>query len=124
MDALSAIFSRRSIRLYTDKQVAQETVEDILRAGMSAPSAGNERPWHFVVLTDRDILGRIPTFHPYSAMLKHASAAILVCGDPSLSAIRATGCWTARLLPRTCCWQHMQKGWVRSGAEYTRRRTG
>ncbi len=91
MDAMQAIFSRRSIRQYTDKQVAPETIHDVLRAGMSAPSAGNERPWHFIVLTDHDLLDRIPTFHPYSAMLKHASAAILVCGDPSLE--RHPGYW-------------------------------
>jgi nitroreductase len=33
------------------------------------------------VLTERTILDRIPSFHPYAAMLKEAPAAILVCGD-------------------------------------------
>lgn len=84
MDALTAICSRRSIRLYTDKRVPREMVNELLRAAMCAPTAGNERPWHFVVLTDRALLDEIPKFHPYSAMLKHASAAILVCADISL----------------------------------------
>jgi nitroreductase len=84
MDALTTIFSRRSIRVYTAKPVSQEMVNGILRAAMSAPSAGNERPWHFIVLTDRNILDAIPKFHPYSAMLKHAQVAILVCGDVTL----------------------------------------
>jgi nitroreductase len=81
MDTLTALCSRRSIRLYKDKPVARETVDEILKAAMSAPSAGNERPWHFILLTDRTILNEIPKFHPYSAMLKHASVAILVCGE-------------------------------------------
>jgi nitroreductase len=59
---------------------------------MSAPSAGNERPWHFIILTDRAILDAIPKFHPYSAMLKHAQSAILVCGDVTLE--KHKGCWT------------------------------
>lgn len=84
MDALTALCSRRSIRLYTDKQVSAESVHQILKAAMSAPSAGNERPWHFIVLTDRSILNEIPKFHPYSAMLKHATSAILVCADLAL----------------------------------------
>ncbi len=84
MDAMTALCSRRSIRLYTNKTVAQETVRELLGAAMSAPSAGNERPWHFIVLTDRSILDSIPRFHPYSAMLRQASVAILVCGDVSL----------------------------------------
>jgi nitroreductase len=84
MDALTMIFTRRSIRLYKAKPVSRELIHEVLRAAMSAPSAGNERPWHFIVLTDRAILDEIPKFHPYSAMLKQAHAAILVCGDPTL----------------------------------------
>lgn len=91
MDALTALYSRRSIRLYTSKPVAAETVNEILKAAMSAPSAGNERPWHFIVLTERSIMNEIPKFHPYSAMLKHASTAILVCADVSLE--KRKGYW-------------------------------
>ncbi len=84
MEALEAIFSRRSIRLYTPKPVSRTLIEEILKAAMSAPSAGGERPWHFIVITDRAILDEIPQFHPYAGMLKQAHAAILVCGDPTL----------------------------------------
>jgi nitroreductase len=83
MDALEAIFSRRSIRAYTDEPVAEQDITDLLRAAMSAPSAGNEQPWHFVVLRERAMLDAIPKFHPYSNMLRHTSVAILVCGDLS-----------------------------------------
>jgi len=48
---------------------------------MSAPSAGDEQPWHFIVIHDRNILGEIPKFHPYSSMLREAALAILVCVD-------------------------------------------
>jgi len=81
MDTLTAIHTRRSIRRYTDRAVPEETITRLLQAAMAAPSAGNEQPWQFFVITDRAILDAIPKFHPYSAMLKHASVAILVCGD-------------------------------------------
>jgi len=84
MDAMTALYSRRSIRLYTPKQVPSNVVSDILRAAMCAPSAGNERPWHFLVLTNRMLLDEIPKIHPYAAMLKQANTAILVCGDSTL----------------------------------------
>jgi len=84
MNTLDAILSRRSIRQYSSKPVSRELVTEILRGAMSAPSAGNERPWHFIVLTDRALLDEIPKFHPYAAMLKQASVAILVCGDVNL----------------------------------------
>lgn len=84
MDAMDAILSRRSIRKYTDQAVPEEMIKTLLAAAMSAPSAGDQRPWRFVVIDDRRILNEITTIHPYSAMLKEAPAAILVCYDKQL----------------------------------------
>jgi nitroreductase len=81
MDAIEAIHGRRSIREYTDESVSEEDVEVLLRAAMAAPSAGNQQPWHFVVIDDREVLDAIPEYHPYSSMLRHAPLAITVCGD-------------------------------------------
>jgi nitroreductase len=81
MDAMEAILTRRSIRQYTSRNVPEALVKALLEAGMSAPSASNLQPWHFVVIRDRSILNEIPKFHPYSEMLKKAPLAILVCGD-------------------------------------------
>ncbi len=84
MDAMDAILSRRSIRKYTQEPVPEKVLKEILDAAMSAPSAGNQQPWHFVVINNRKILDEIPSFHPYSHSLKMASVAILVCGDLEL----------------------------------------
>ena len=84
MDALEAILCRRSIRKYTGEAIPRQTITDLLRAAMSAPSAGNQQPWHFVVIEDRQILNEIPNIHPHSRMLREASAAIVVCGDLKL----------------------------------------
>ncbi|MBN1766034.1 MAG: nitroreductase family protein, partial [Sedimentisphaerales bacterium] len=84
MDALEAIFKRRSIRRFTDQPISDEIVEQLLRAAMAAPSAHNEQPWHFVTINDRTILEKITEVHPYAQMLKEAPLAICVCGDKSL----------------------------------------
>ncbi|MBM7865730.1 nitroreductase family protein [Heliomicrobium gestii] len=81
---MEAIFSRRSVRKYTDQPVSEETVKELLAAAMNAPSAGNEQPWHFIVIGDRATLDQIPAFHPYAGMVKQAPVAILVCGDETL----------------------------------------
>ena len=81
MDAIDAILSRRSIRKYTAEPVTEETVKALLEAAMSAPSAGNQQIWHFVVIDDRKILDEVPNFHTYAAMLKEAPLAIAVCAD-------------------------------------------
>lgn len=78
------ILTRRSVRRYTAQDVEEKDVRKLLEAGMSAPSAGNERPWHFVVIRDRGTLEAVMEFHPYAKMLKECAGAIMVCGDPSL----------------------------------------
>lgn len=79
---MKEIFERRSIRRYTDKQVPWEMIEQLLRAGMAAPSAGNQQPWQFIVISDKEIMLEIPKVHPYAEMLKESGAnAIVVCGD-------------------------------------------
>ena len=91
MDAMDAISSRRSIRKYTKEAVPEDIINQLLEAAMSAPSAGNEKPWHFIVVNDRQILDEIPKYHPYADALKHAPLAIVVCGDLNLEILE--GFW-------------------------------
>ena len=78
---MKAILERRSIRKYTNEAVSENDVKDLLRAAMSAPSAGNEQPWEFIVVKDRQLLNEVMQVHPYAAMLEEAPLAIMVCGD-------------------------------------------
>jgi nitroreductase len=84
MDTLKAIFSRRSFRKYSGKEVSDADLDTILKAAMYAPSARNKQPWHFVVIRKREILDSLGTAHPYGKMLTEVNAAILVCGDLNL----------------------------------------
>jgi nitroreductase len=84
MDALEAIKSRRSVRVFRNDPVSRDTLRELVAAGMQAPSAGNQQPWQFVVVDDRRVIMRVPEFHPYAQMSETAPAAILVCGDMTL----------------------------------------
>lgn len=77
------IMTRTSIRSYTSKPIEEEKINMLLHAGMAAPSACNKQPWHFIAITNREILNQIPTFSPYASMVKQAPLAIVVCGDLS-----------------------------------------
>jgi len=81
---MDAILTRRSIRKYTDQPVSDELVTDLLRAAMAAPSAGNQQPWHFVIIRERRTLDQLAVVHPYASMAPKAQVAIAVCGDLSL----------------------------------------
>lgn len=90
MDTLEAIYTRRSVRNFKEDPVSEEDLHDLLKAGMQAPSAKNEQPWHFVVIDDPEVLHAIPEFHPHAKMLLDAPLAILVCSDRKLETKRAS----------------------------------
>jgi nitroreductase len=47
------IKSRRTIRKFTDEDVSDEIVRQIIEAGMLAPSAGNIQSWEFIIVRDQ-----------------------------------------------------------------------
>ena len=60
------IFHRVSIRKYEDKPVEKEKILQILKAGMQAPSACNQQPWEFYVVTDKEKILELSKATPYS----------------------------------------------------------
>ncbi len=56
MDVLQTISNRRSHRAYTKKQLPEETLSAILKAGLESPSAVNRQPWHFSVVQNPELI--------------------------------------------------------------------
>lgn len=71
------LYSRVSIRKYQDRPVEKEKTEAMLRAAMQAPSAANQQPWEFYVVTDKEKLEALSGVSPYAGMTKDAPAAIV-----------------------------------------------
>lgn len=78
---IDTIYNRRSIRKYTDKPVNPDLVDEVLRAGMFAPSGCNKQPWHFVVFNEKELIQEVKNMHPYASPLATAPVCIMVCGD-------------------------------------------
>ncbi len=76
---MNAIFKRISVRKYKSLPVEAEKTEKILRAAMAAPSARNQQPWEFFVVTDREKIGELAACSPYAGFLKDAPMAIVPC---------------------------------------------
>jgi len=51
MDVVTAIHERMSIRGFKDTPVSRAIIEQLLDAAIKAPSASNQQPWNFVVVT-------------------------------------------------------------------------
>lgn len=94
MDALEAIFTRASIRKFTEQSISEEDLRTILRAGMAGPSAVNARPYSFLVVRERQTLDQMAEINlPGGIHLKGAPLAILVAGDMSRTFEKAPEFW-------------------------------
>ena len=78
---LEAIYSRRSVRHFTDEAVDSELITEILRAGSWAPSGLNNQPWRFAVVTDRQLKGQFEPLTRYGRVIRAAACLIPVFVD-------------------------------------------
>ncbi len=78
---LAPLFARRSIRQFTERDVSNELVRDLLEAAMAAPSAVAKDPWHFIVARDQSLREAIAEALPNGKMIAHAPVGFVVCGD-------------------------------------------
>ncbi|MBQ9493082.1 MAG: nitroreductase family protein [Oscillibacter sp.] len=83
---MNEIFKRVSIRRYQDRAVEPEKITLLLRAAMAAPSAVNQRPWEFYVVTNRDKIRELSKCSPYSKCAAGAPAVIVPCWREQLPA--------------------------------------
>lgn len=86
-ETLSVIHKRRSVRHFTGEKVSRQMVEQLLRAGMAAPTAMHGMPWRFIVVTERCILQELEESLPFARMLVQAGTAIVVCAAPGQAAL-------------------------------------
>ncbi|HNX53297.1 MAG TPA: nitroreductase family protein [Pontiellaceae bacterium] len=92
METIQTIMTRRSIRAFDETPVTEAQLKTLLEAAMNAPSAGDGRPWHFVVTTNRAQLDALAdALDEGRPMFKQAQAAILICLDESLEKFKGFG---------------------------------
>ena len=74
---MPVIYDRVSIRKYEDRPIEEEKITEILRAAMQAPSACNQQPWEFYVVTNKELLKKLSEVSRYAGMTKDAPVAIV-----------------------------------------------
>lgn len=56
---MQTIFTRRSIRKFTEKTIPKEILDMIVQAGYYAPTGHNMQTWRFTVLTSRESIAKL-----------------------------------------------------------------
>lgn len=77
---MEEIFSRRSIRKYTNTEITEDILHHILKAGMNVPTARNLKPFEFIVVRDKEMLDKLSNTKKNSYFVKESNATIVVLG--------------------------------------------
>ncbi len=90
METWDAIRSRRDIRSFTDRPIADDDLDRILEAGRRAPSSRNWQPWDFVVVTDREQLAELATVWQGAGHVASSAATVAIVAPVVEEARRQT----------------------------------
>ena len=74
---MNELYTRISVRKFKPDPVEKEKITAILRAAMQAPSAGNQQPWEFYVVTNAELLEKLASASQYAGPVKRAPMAIV-----------------------------------------------
>ncbi len=77
---MEEIYERRSYRKYNEKNIEDDILKEILKAGMNAPSSWNSKPWEFIIVSDKTILESLSQVTDFSGMIANCNKAIVVVG--------------------------------------------
>lgn len=86
-NAIEVLRSRRSIRTYASQPVERGIIEEIVDCGRLAPTANNDQPWDFVVVTAKEKLATIPPMLGHAAYIANSAFSILVLARPTQYAV-------------------------------------
>jgi len=81
LEVFEAIKTRRSIRAFTNQEVSEEEVRNLIDAARHAPSAGNIQPWEFVIVRDSNRKHMLAAAALDQTFIEEAPVAIVVCAN-------------------------------------------
>jgi nitroreductase len=97
-NAIEVMQNRRSIRTYAAQSVERGLIEEIVDCARLAPTAMNDQPWDFVVLTAKEDLQRIPPMLGHAEFIANAAFAVLVLARETNCAVEDCSAATENLL--------------------------
>jgi nitroreductase len=115
MDFFKVVLNRRSVRKFKDMDIQEEMINQILTAGIWAPSGMDNQPWRFAVIRDKELKSEIAKLTKHKAILENAPVIIPVFVDHNVTydtvkdALGLAGVWIGEILKNSnkvvelCC---------------------
>jgi nitroreductase len=96
---LDLLYSRHSIRNYSDQPIEADKIETLIEAALLSPSSRNRQPWEFIVVTDKTTLKQLSLAKPNGAtFLAEAAWAIVIAGNTEKSDVWVEDCSIAAII--------------------------
>lgn len=83
MEVFEAIRTVLAVRQFRDQAVPEPIITQILDAGRLTASGGNQQPWQFIVVQNRETLQKLGTLVRTGPYIARAPLAIVVCIEKS-----------------------------------------
>ncbi len=82
MEVLKCVLTLSSVRSYHDREVSSEVIQKVLEAGRLAPSAHNDQPWEFILVTDKKKLKEMEPYCISGRFISQSAFGVVVLTDP------------------------------------------
>ncbi|MCC6712172.1 MAG: nitroreductase family protein [Candidatus Dadabacteria bacterium] len=83
MEVFECVKTLSSIRSFVTGDVPEEVIGEVMESGRLAPSARNQQPWEFILVTDRGVLKGLEKYCTSGKFVSEAAFAVVVLTDPS-----------------------------------------
>lgn len=80
-DIIQALYARKSVRVFTEKEIAEEDRESILHAALQAPSAGCQLLYTILDITDQKKKEKLAELCDHQHFIARAKLALIFCAD-------------------------------------------
>ena len=93
-DVIRQLHARKSVRVFTDREITPEEKRAVLEAAVQAPSAGNQQLYTILDITDQSIKDKLVDTCDHQPMIAEAKMVLIFCADCKkwYAAYLATGC--------------------------------
>ena len=80
-EVLKQLYERRSVRVFEDREIGEDIVNDILKAAVMAPTAGNQQLYTIIKVTDQGIKDRLAESCDHQPFIAKAKLLLVFCAD-------------------------------------------
>ena len=80
-ETIRQLHSRKSVRVFEDREIAEELVKEIMDAACQAPTAGNQQLYTIIRVTDEHLLERLSESCDHQPFIKEAKLVLVFCAD-------------------------------------------